>query len=90
MAYVKAANVLPETLISEIQKYVQGDTIYIPRLDEAPKQWGSRSGTRKQIDDRNAAIRKAFAGGGKIPQLADEYHLSVDSIRKIVYSKPKR
>lgn len=28
MAYVKATAILPEKLISEIQKYVQGKTIY--------------------------------------------------------------
>jgi len=32
MAYVKASAVLPEKLISEIQEYVQGETIYIPKL----------------------------------------------------------
>lgn len=31
MTYVKATNILPEELISEIQKYIQGETIYIPK-----------------------------------------------------------
>lgn len=30
MKYVKATAVLPERLIVEIQKYVQGETLYIP------------------------------------------------------------
>lgn len=30
MKYVKAKAVLPESLIAEIQKYIQGETIYIP------------------------------------------------------------
>ena len=31
MKYVKANAVLPESLITEIQKYIQGETIYIPK-----------------------------------------------------------
>lgn len=31
MKYVKATTILPEELLVEIQKYVQGRTIYIPK-----------------------------------------------------------
>lgn len=31
MKYVKATTVFPEELLVEIQKYVQGETIYIPK-----------------------------------------------------------
>lgn len=33
MKYVKANAVLPESLITEIQKYIQGETIYIPKQE---------------------------------------------------------
>ncbi|MEK4030618.1 MULTISPECIES: CD3324 family protein [Bacillaceae] len=87
MKYVKATAILPEQLIIEIQKYVQGETIYIPKPKTAYQKWGSRSGGRKFIDDRNAAIRRAFQNGEMIERLADEYCLSVETIKKIVYSK---
>ncbi|WP_065410678.1 CD3324 family protein [Pseudobacillus wudalianchiensis] len=87
MKYVKATAVLPETLIIEIQKYVQGETIYIPKPKEAHQKWGSCSGGRKSIDDRNAAIREAFRNGEPIQQLADTYYLSTETVKKIVYSK---
>ncbi|WP_338751231.1 CD3324 family protein [Bacillus sp. FJAT-52991] len=87
MKYVKATNVLPEQLIIEIQKYVQGETIYIPKPKKAYQQWGTRSGSRKTLDDRNASIQQAFKNGRTLAQLADDYFLSVETIKKIVYTK---
>ncbi len=81
MAYVKATAILPEKLISEIQKYVQG-----PKPETSHQKWGACSGTRKLIDDRNTSIKKAFKNGKTINQLSDEYHLSTETIKKIVYS----
>ena len=87
MAYVKATAVLPEKLISEIQKYVHGETIYIPKLENSHQRWGTRSGTRKLIDERNSSMKRAFKNGRTVDQLADEYYLSMETIKKIVYSK---
>lgn len=87
MAYVKATSVLPEQLIAEIQKYVQGETIYIPKPKTAYQKWGTRSGERKFIDDRNKAIKNAFKNGQTMDQLAVDYFLSIETIKKIVYSK---
>lgn len=78
---------LPEKLIAEIQKYVQGETIYIPKPDTSHERWGTRSGARKQLDERNAAIRQAFKQGRSIGELAEHHFLSVETIKKIVYSK---
>ncbi|KRI76937.1 CD3324 family protein, partial [Acinetobacter baumannii] len=68
-------------------KYVQGQTIYIPKPTEAYHKWGTRSGGRKWLDERNTAIRQAFKSGAAIDELAEEYALSVETIKKIVYSK---
>nr|WP_281176876.1 CD3324 family protein [Priestia koreensis] len=87
MKHVKAATVLPEELILEIQQYIQGETIYIPKLEKVREKWGSRSGERQRIDERNEAIREAFQNGEKISRLADDYFLSVETIKKIVYTK---
>ncbi|MES1041908.1 CD3324 family protein [Peribacillus simplex] len=87
MKYVKATAVLPEKLIVEIQKYVQGETIYIPKPEKAHHKWGTRSGSREMIDDRNASIKYAFKHGHSIHQLAEEHFLSEETIKKIVYSK---
>lgn len=87
MAYIKATAILPEKLLLEIQKYVQGETLYIPKSEKVHKKWGSRSGTRKLIDNRNKAIKEAFKNGLSIEQLAKEYFLSIETIKKIVYTK---
>jgi len=87
LKYVKASSVLPEKLIIEIQKYVQGESIYIPTIESTRKKWGSKSGGREYIEKRNALIKDAFRGGTSIQDLADIYFLSVETIKKIVYTK---
>lgn len=89
MSYVKANAVLPENLIAEIQKYVQGEAIYIPKPEKAHSKWGSRSGARKAIDERNRKIKYAFKNGKTISELAEEYYLSIETIKKIVYKKSR-
>jgi Mor family transcriptional regulator len=89
LSYINATNVLPEKLITEIQKYVQGETIYIPKPETEYRKWGTSSGGRRLLDRRNAAIRKSFISGSSIQQLAKEYYLSTESIKKIVYSYKK-
>ncbi|KOS67960.1 hypothetical protein AEA09_04910 [Lysinibacillus contaminans] len=86
MKYTNAQKVLPEKLILEIQKYVQGETLYIPKPEKDYQKWGTSSGTRQRLDYRNAAIRDAFTKGTRIEQLAQEFYLSVETIKKIVYS----
>lgn len=89
MKYINAQTVLPEQLIIEIQKYVQGETLYIPKPETNYQKWGMASGSRQRLDERNAAIREAFIKGARIEQLAQEYYLSVETIKKIVYSQKK-
>lgn len=87
MKYVNAAAILPENLIAEIQKYIQGETLYIPKKESQHQKWGTRSGGRKALDERNTTIKQAFKNGSSIDQLAIEYFLSPETIKKIVYTK---
>ncbi|MGC4378483.1 CD3324 family protein [Fictibacillus sp. Mic-4] len=87
MKYVNAAAILPEELIAEIQKYVHGKTIYIPKPSEKHEKWGTRSGARKFVDDRNAMMKIAYKQGKTIDELSREYFLATETIKKIVYSK---
>ena len=86
MNYVKATAVLPQELIKEIQKYIQGETIYIPKPKGSHQKWGTRSGARKSIAERNERIKQDFRNGISIAELAEEYFLSTESIKKIVYT----
>lgn len=86
MKYLKANTVLPEELVMEIQKYVQGETIYIPKA-AATRKWGSKSGSRRFYESRNSSIRTAYKQGKNIQDLAVKYCLSMETIKKIVYAK---
>ena len=86
MKYKNAKDIFPEKLLKQIQKYVSGETIYIPAGTEK-KDWGETSGYQQFIRERNAAIREAFQNGKTIEALMNDYSLSYDSIKKIVYSK---
>lgn len=87
MRYVKAEMILPDKLIKEIQKYIQGEYLYIPSQLEKRKKWGEKSGNRALLQNRNEDIRRKYAEGYKIKDLAKEFFLSVDSIKKIIYKK---
>jgi Mor family transcriptional regulator len=86
MSYINADELLPPELLREVQSYVQGSLVYIPREGgEKRLSWGERSGARASFDQRNAEIRAAKATGRKIDELADDYGLSSGGIRKILY-----
>lgn len=84
--YQKAEDILPLTLVREIQSYCQGTILYIPKTTRRAA-WGTKSGSRGMLDDRNAEIRTFFLKGMSIPKLANKFHLSASSIKKIVYVK---
>lgn len=87
MRYVNAHEVLPEELLMEIQKYVQGDLIYIPKPHKERVQWGVISGEKQRLQKRNEQIKKQYQNGMSFMQLADQYHLSIETIKKIIYKK---
>ncbi len=86
MKYENAKDVLPPELIAQIQKYAAGKLLYIPRKEE-PKAWGSLSGSRQKLLKRNQRIYNEYRSGKGVGELAEEYFLSVDSIKKIIYGK---
>lgn len=86
MKYENGKDIFPEKLLRQIQKYAAGKFVYIP-VGEQKRSWGETSGYKRFLAERNHDIRSRFRSGAGIEQLADEYHLSVESIKKIVYSK---
>ncbi|KGR91757.1 hypothetical protein CD30_04050 [Ureibacillus massiliensis 4400831 = CIP 108448 = CCUG 49529] len=87
MRYVNANDILPKHLLAELQQYVQGDLIYIPKQDENKVKWGVLSGERQRLENRNAEIRQLFKEGVSLERLSKEFALSVETIKKIVYKK---
>ena len=84
MKYKNAQDILPDHLLRELQKYAAGETLYIPSA-KMKKSWGEVSGARRYYAQRNARIQERHAQGETLEQLADEFGLSIESIRKIVY-----
>ena len=81
-----AREILPDKLLKELQEYVSGEALYIPKADEK-KPWGEDSGARSYYKQRNAEIREKYNSGAAITDLAVEYYLSYDTIRRIVYKE---
>jgi Mor family transcriptional regulator len=88
MKYVNA-DILPEELLKEVQKYIHGGMVYIPKPEGVRKGWGVNSGSRNYINQRNDEVRQRFSQGATVDQLSEQFFLSCDSIKKIVYSKVK-
>ena len=86
MGYRNAQDIFPEGLLKQIQRYVSGETIYVP-AGNGKKAWGETSGYQNYIRERNTEIRSSFAKGMTIEDLMDRYALSYDSIKRIVYNR---
>ena len=84
MSYIKAEKVLPEDLIRQIQEYVDGVYLYIPRKPGARRPWGQKTDYRAELKDRNDRIRSDYAAGTGVAVLSRKYHLSEKSIRRIL------
>lgn len=84
MRHVKAKSILPNDIIQIIQEYIDGEYIYIPRKNGNEKSWGEKNGTRKNLEYRNKSIYNKYLSGIKVKEIAQEYFLSENSIRRIV------
>lgn len=85
--YVNAEQVLPPQLLEQVQQYAAGKLLYVPRTQETVRAWGEGTGQRSYYRKRNQMIRNKFRYGANIPQLAREYCLSQETVKKIVYNK---
>ena len=85
MKYINAYDILPDELIILIQQYVSGEVIYVPSKSKI--KWGCKTDTQKVLIKRNTDIKYKKQMGMSIEMLKDEYHLSYDTIKRIVYSK---
>ena len=85
MKYRNASEILPDDLLKELQKYAPGEILYIPS-DKGRKKWGADTGARRFYEQRNEEIRyKYFHLKISMEALCDEYGLSDETVRKILY-----
>ncbi len=88
MKYVNANDILPVSLVEEIQKHVQGVFLYIPKKDKQIRR--AVTEYRVELEKRNNRIYKMHLEGMPNRQLADNFSLAQSSIRRILIEQRKR
>lgn len=88
-AYKNAKDVLPDDLLEAVQRYLQGELLYVP-VKGPRRPWGERTGARGELARRNQAIRDLYAEGRSLEELASMFHLSVATIESIVRGRPRK
>lgn len=84
MGYRKAEEILPLEIIELIQKYVDGENIYIPRKENQKREWGNQTLIRQELEKRNIQIFNDYQNGYKVQALSIKYFLSEKSIQRIL------
>ena len=84
MKYINATEILLGHLLKELQMYVDGEILHIPKTS-VKKEWGAVNGSRIFYQERNKEIQSLFQLGYSIDALADQYGLAYSTIKKIVY-----
>jgi Mor family transcriptional regulator len=84
MSYRKAEEILPIEIIKLIQRYVDGENIYIPRKENQRKEWGNKTQIRRELEERNTCIFSDFSNGKSVKDLSVKYFLSEKSIQRIL------
>ncbi|GIP34412.1 CD3324 family protein [Paenibacillus sp. J2TS4] len=90
MSYKNGKDVLPPSLLKQLQEYIQGEIIYIPKRENKRAGWGENNGARLLLERRNKEIYRQYKNGSKMIELIQTYHLSEDSIRKIIGKNRER
>lgn len=44
--------------IEDLQKYIEGGYLYIPKKEENKKSWGENTSTKDELNKRNKEIKK--------------------------------
>ncbi|KOF55630.1 MULTISPECIES: CD3324 family protein [Clostridium] len=89
MSYANARDILPNEVLEIIQKYVDGEYIYIPRKEENKMAWGELTKSKEELKVRNDRIYKDYLEGISVQSLSKNYYLSPKTIQKIISKKRK-
>lgn len=84
MGYIRAEEILPIEIIEQIQQYVDGENIYIPRKADKRQEWGTGTSIKQELQVRNQKIYEDYLAGMKATELAKKYYLSTKSIQRII------
>lgn len=84
MNYQNSIELLPKELIEQVQKYIDGKVIYIPKKQINKKHWGENTDTKQVLASRNNQICLERQNGMTIKQLSEKYFLTEKSIQRIL------
>lgn len=90
MAYQNAFELLPEEIVKEIQKYVNGTILYIPKRPTERLPWGSKTASKEMLRRRNQQIYQEYLMGKSTRELAGSYYLDIKSIQRIIRTMKKQ
>lgn len=90
MGYKNAAEILPAEVIKLIQRYIDGENIYIPKKSGVRQAWGTATRIRKELAERNSKIYQDYQSRIKQAELAKWYYLSEKSIQRILREEKQR
>ena len=88
MSYQKADRILPRELLEQVQEYVDGALIYIPKT-AGHKSAGGGTSTRQELRLRNQQIYSDYLSGKSTDELSSLYCLSLKSIQRIIGQEKK-
>ena len=90
MKYVNAKTVLPKELLNKIMEYVDGKYLYIPKKESNKSMWGNQTIYKREMELRNIKIYEHYLIGMSYLKIANMYHLSEKSIRRIVLNEKRK
>ena len=90
MRYIRAQDVLPADLLNQLQQYVDGAYLYIPRREENRLAWGQRTNSKSETAWRNREIYRRALAGETAAQLAEVYFLTEKTIRRILLEERQK
>ena len=81
MKYINAKDILPENILKQLQTYVAGTLLYVPKEGEE-KSWGEVSGYRTYLLKRNRMILNFFQYGVPLDEISNAFGLSKGTVKK--------
>ena len=88
MSYIRADEVLPKDLLEAVQRYAEGQLLYVPRREK--QGWGSATSSKAFFRERNKRIFDAHLNGVSTIELARSFSLSAKSVQRIVREMKKK
>ena len=88
MKYKNAKNIFPDNILEELQKYAQGEYVYIPIKDKTVNTNITEYG--REVQKRDERIYTKSLEGLSNRKLSQKYCLSESSIRRIIINQRKR